>query len=150
MTKNNIPLHRILLAFIVLPVTVTVFIPILLHTCMSPLLTGPLFHFPGQVIVAVVLALVGITLLYSTNLLFAKEGRGTLAPWAAPEKLVIKGPYRYMRQPMIAGVMLILTGELFYLASWASLIWFFLFVIANLIYIPLLEEKKLEQRFGDQ
>ena len=87
-------------------------------------------------------------MLYTTNLLFIRFGKGTLAPWSPPEKLIIRGPYRFMRQPMISGVILVLMGEFIILASWAALIWFSVFLMTNLIYIPLVEEKALSKRFG--
>lgn len=148
--SQKVPAHRILLAFIILPFTVTVLIPVLLHVNLPIELTGPVFDFPGRRWFVLIPVAIGLILLYTTNILFVREGRGTLAPWSAPEKLVIKGPYRHMRQPMIAGVCLILVGEILFFASWAAVIWFSVFLIGNLIYIPLLEEKKLLHRFGDQ
>jgi len=88
-------------------------------------------------------------MLYATNVLFVRYGKGTLAPWSPPEKLVIRGPYRYMRQPMIFGVFLVLLGEAVWLTSWVSIGWLITFVTANLIYIPLIEEKALLMRFGE-
>jgi protein-S-isoprenylcysteine O-methyltransferase Ste14 len=41
---------------------------------------------------------------------FYVAGRGTLAPWAPPERLVVIGLYRYSRNPMYVSVILILTG----------------------------------------
>jgi len=41
---------------------------------------------------------------------FYVEGKGTLAPWAPPQKLVVTGPYRYSRNPMYVFVLLILLG----------------------------------------
>ncbi|HLQ13743.1 MAG TPA: isoprenylcysteine carboxylmethyltransferase family protein [Steroidobacteraceae bacterium] len=47
---------------------------------------------------------------------FYIAGRGTLAPWAPPQYLVVSGPYRFSRNPMYIGVTLILAG-------WAVLYW---------------------------
>jgi protein-S-isoprenylcysteine O-methyltransferase Ste14 len=41
---------------------------------------------------------------------FYVSGKGTLAPWAPPEKLVIVGLYRYSRNPMYVSVALVLLG----------------------------------------
>jgi protein-S-isoprenylcysteine O-methyltransferase Ste14 len=41
---------------------------------------------------------------------FYVEGKGTLAPWAPPQNLVVTGPYRYSRNPMYVFVLLILLG----------------------------------------
>ena len=79
---------------------------------------------------------------------FATEGHGTLAPWDPPLELVVRGPYRYVRNPMISGVVLVLFGEALVLLSVVHAEWAVAVLAVNLIYIPLLEEPMLEQRFG--
>ena len=50
------------------------------------------------------LLLIGIALFVSSVRRFAGDGQGTLAPWDPPRRLVASGPYRYVRNPMISGV----------------------------------------------
>jgi protein-S-isoprenylcysteine O-methyltransferase Ste14 len=97
---------------------------------------------------AIALIVIGLTLIVKTIALFATVGRGTLAPWAPPEKLVVRGIYRYVRNPMISGVLSVLCGEALLLGSVPLLKWFSIALVVNLIYIPLLEEPGLEKRFG--
>jgi protein-S-isoprenylcysteine O-methyltransferase Ste14 len=80
---------------------------------------------------------------------FASEGEGTLAPWDPPRRLVVRGPYRYVRNPMISGVVFVLFGESAVLMSLTHAEWALVFLAANAIYIPLLEEPMLEARFGE-
>jgi protein-S-isoprenylcysteine O-methyltransferase Ste14 len=80
--------------------------------------------------------------------LFVTVGRGTLAPWDPTTRLVVKGPYRHMRNPMITGVAAILAGEAVFFRSWGIAIELAIFVTANAIYFPLLEEPGLARRFG--
>ena len=80
---------------------------------------------------------------------FIVHGRGTLAPWDPPPKLVVIGPYRYVRNPMISGVLFVLIGESLILLSWPHIEWMLIFLAINLIYIPLVEEPMLEGRFGE-
>ena len=80
---------------------------------------------------------------------FASDGKGTLAPWDPPRRLVIHGPYRYVRNPMISGVVFVLFGEALMLRSGPHVQWALIFLIINFIYIPLLEERQLKERFGD-
>ena len=53
----------------------------------------------------------GLVLVVWTVRLFVTLGKGTLAPWDATTKLVVRGPYRHIRNPMIAGVACVLAGE---------------------------------------
>jgi protein-S-isoprenylcysteine O-methyltransferase Ste14 len=87
--------------------------------------------------------------MYKTISLFATVGEGTLAPWDPTQKLVVRGIYRYVRNPMIIGVLSVLLGEAVFLGSLPVLVWFLIFFAVNATYIPLLEERGLAGRFGD-
>ena len=103
----------------------------------------------GQV-AGLVLLVVGLLLFLSSFRRFTAEGEGTLAPWDPPQRLVVSGPYRYVRHPMISGVVFIVFGEALVLQSEAQLDWALLFLAINLVYLPLLEEPLLERRFGPE
>jgi len=91
---------------------------------------------------------VGIALLTSCICEFARSGRGTLAPLDPPRDLVVRGLYRYVRNPMYLGVTMIILGEAF-LARSRSLVlyWMAWFVGANLFVIGY-EGPALRRRFG--
>jgi protein-S-isoprenylcysteine O-methyltransferase Ste14 len=90
----------------------------------------------------------GLLLVARTVALFATAGQGTLAPWDPTSRLVARGPYHYVRNPMISGVLFILLGEAALLGSLPLLAWFVTFLAVNSIYIPLVEEPGLSRRFG--
>jgi protein-S-isoprenylcysteine O-methyltransferase Ste14 len=92
----------------------------------------------------------GLVLVCWTIALFASTGNGTLAPWDPTTRLVVRGPYRHVRNPMISGVAAILVGEAAVLGSPWLLLWFAVFVAINAVYFPLIEEPGLERRFGDE
>jgi len=92
---------------------------------------------------------VGLLLVVQTVALLGRVGRGTLAPWDPTARLVVRGPYRRVRNPMISGVLAILLGEAAALGSPALLVWAGVFLFANALYLPLVEERGLLQRFGD-
>jgi protein-S-isoprenylcysteine O-methyltransferase Ste14 len=92
---------------------------------------------------------VGLVLFVASLRRFVAEGEGTLAPWDPPTKLVVRGPYRWVRNPMISGVIFVLFGEALLLLSWPHVGWALFFLAANLVYIPLVEEPGLERRFGE-
>lgn len=145
-------LLRHLASILLLPFTVTVIVPWWL------LSSDPNRELPPQiptvrvvVLIAGVAALVlGLTLFISTVLHFARRGRGTLAPWDPPRVLVVQGVYRYVRNPMISGVLFVLLAEALVTGSRRVLVWFGLFLVMNLVYIPLFEEAGLAKRFGDR
>jgi protein-S-isoprenylcysteine O-methyltransferase Ste14 len=95
------------------------------------------------------LVLFGLYLLSVTNSLFIRIGKGTLAPWSPTKKLVITGPYRYVRNPMIIGVWIALIGETVALLSLNIGIWAILFFVLNTVYFILYEEPNLEKKFGN-
>ena len=67
--------------------------------------------------------------------LFVRLGSGTLAPWDPTRELVIAGAYRYMRNPMKAGLFLVLAGEALATQSAALTAWLGCFALVNVIYI---------------
>ena len=97
----------------------------------------------GGAIVAAGVALAGHSIRQ-----FVRDGRGTLAPWDPTATLVTSGVYRYIRNPMKAGLFLILLGEAAMLGSPPLLAWFAVFVTANVAYIRWSEEPGLRKRFG--
>jgi protein-S-isoprenylcysteine O-methyltransferase Ste14 len=145
-----IMLLRHLLAIAILPFTVAVLVPVWIARRYGVALTlgrsvGPVFL---QVVGLALLSL-GLVLAVASVWLFATEGRGTLAPWDPPRVFVVRGPYQFVRNPMISGIILLLFGEAFALLSPPHGVWAICCVILNLIYIPLIEEPQLERRFGD-
>jgi len=100
-------------------------------------------------LIAALLMFLGLVLFGWTVSLFAAVGRGTLAPWDPTQQLVVQGPYRHVRNPMISAVLFILLGEAALLGSLPLVAWFLFFFALNQFYIPLFEEPDLERRFGD-
>jgi protein-S-isoprenylcysteine O-methyltransferase Ste14 len=82
--------------------------------------------------------------------LFARVGGGTLAPWDPTRHLVVAGPYRYVRNPMISGVALMLLGEAAFWGSRDVGLWAAGFLAINHLYFVLSEEPGLERRFGQE
>jgi protein-S-isoprenylcysteine O-methyltransferase Ste14 len=143
-------LIRHLVSIAALPFVVAVAIPVWLarRNGVSPALATGVIPLLGQLAGALMLG-VGLLLFASSLRRFATEGHGTLAPWDPPRRLVVRGPYRYVRNPMISGVIFVLFGEALILMSRPHLNWALLFLAINLVYIPLLEEPQLEWRFGE-
>jgi protein-S-isoprenylcysteine O-methyltransferase Ste14 len=138
-------------AIVILPVTMTILIPwwVIRGNAIT-------FQMPSApldwlcVVAGVLFFAVGIVLFITTVFLFATRGRGTLAPWDPPSRLVIDGPYRYVRNPMIAGVIFIIVAESLIFRSLSLAEWAAAFLLLNAIHFPLIEEPGLERRFGEE
>ena len=137
-------------AIVILPVTMTILIPWWMIWG-----NGITFRMPAgtldwlAVLAGVLFFAAGFVLFVTTVFLFATRGRGTLAPWDPPSRLVVAGPYRYVRNPMITGVILIIIAESLIFRSLALAEWAAGFLLLNAIHFPLIEEPLLERRFGD-
>ena len=84
-----------------------------------------------------------------TMRLFVTEGRGTPAPWAPPIQLVVRGPYRDVRNPIITSVLVMLAGESLLFGSGPLAGWMEVFSLICWIGFVRVEEPQLEQRFGE-
>jgi protein-S-isoprenylcysteine O-methyltransferase Ste14 len=141
---------RHLIAVAVLPVTVAVLIPLWLADrdrmalSMGSGIGDLMLQASGLVALSI-----GLTLFLVSLWGFVSRGRGTLAPWDPPRHLVVQGAYRYVRNPMISGVVMVLFGEAGVLLSRPHVVWALIFLGINAVYIPLFEEPSLEQRFGE-
>lgn len=142
---------RHLLSVLLLPFVVVVVVPCLL-------LDGAAARLPRdtdslwpvfRILAGAALLLGGLALFTWSIRLFASVGRGTLAPWDPTRHLVAVGPYRYVRNPMISGVALMLVGEALIWSSQAVGVWAGGFLVINHLYFLVAEEPGLERRFGE-
>jgi protein-S-isoprenylcysteine O-methyltransferase Ste14 len=141
---------RQLVAIAVLPCTVTVVVPLWIARDARVPFAAPTDAASAAFVLGGLLCLaVGLWLFVTTVALFWTRGKGTLAPWDPPRVFVADGPYRYVRNPMISGVVFILIAEASIVRSRSLAEWAALFFAINVIYIPLVEEPMLAARFGD-
>ncbi len=81
--------------------------------------------------------------------LFTREGRGTIMPWDPTQRLVVRGPYRHVRNPMISSVLFMVAGQALLWGSWLTGALAVLFFLVNHVYFIRSEEPGLERRFGE-
>lgn len=98
--------------------------------------------------VGIVLFILGWGILVFCIAQFITEGKGTLSPADPTLSLVVHGLYKYSRNPMYLGVLLILAGEALFFRSYLLLIYFSLVAIAFHVFILLREEPRLKREFG--
>ena len=131
---------RAILAFLALPALVGGLFPWLISRIPSP----AIFRSPSGGILFVV----GGAILLASVVSFYRRGRGTLAPWDPPKHLVVQDLYRFNRNPMYVGVVLVILG-------WALITgnpWNYGYaLLLPLIFharVVLYEEKEMERLFG--
>lgn len=137
MARTGRSFRRALVALLVLPGVVAFLVPWLLRPAGVPMRPAGLVPLG-----------LGLGLLLWCVRDFHVAGKGTLAPWAPPERLVVVGLYRVTRNPMYLTVLLILVG-------WASAfptprLWLYAggVAVAFQLRVVLGEEPSLARRFG--
>jgi len=81
---------------------------------------------------------------------FVFIGKGTPAPFDPPRKLVIRGPYCFVRNPMYIGAGITLVGAALYYESLSIFIYTALFFLITHLFVVLYEEPTLRRTFGDK
>ena len=139
-------LLRNLLFTILQPGVVVVLFPYLIvRSSGHELLPGnwSLAHYIGAVLIVT-----GGAIMVTCILRFITEGKGTISPIDPTKKLIVRGLYRYSRNPMYVGAMLILAGEsVFWWTASLALYAAVVFLAFNL-FIVLHEEPRLRREFG--
>ena len=103
------------------------------------------YHFLGML-----LCIFGFVLMFLCIIHFAIRGRGTLSPADPTKKLVIKGPYRFSRNPMYVGVLMMLTGQSIFFLSLVLAAYALMIFLAFTIFIKYFEEPRLRNDFRDE
>jgi protein-S-isoprenylcysteine O-methyltransferase Ste14 len=131
---------RALLAFLALPGMVAFVIPLFLIT---PASRRHWVEPWGLLPLGLGFIVLGLTVRE-----FYVAGRGTLAPWSPPRTLVTSGLYRYSRNPMYVGVLLILCGWAVGLGSWPLVVYATGVAVAFHLRVLLHEEPFLTRTHG--
>ncbi|KRQ00930.1 methyltransferase family protein [Bradyrhizobium manausense] len=100
--------------------------------------------------VGVTLIIAGVPGILDSFARFALEGLGTPAPIAPPQKLVVTGLYRYVRNPIYIAVVAVVFGQALLFGDWrllwyGALLWLFFHV-----WVVMIEEPTLKQTFGTE
>ncbi|MFQ5666330.1 MAG: methyltransferase family protein [Candidatus Binatia bacterium] len=134
-----------LLFTVLIPGTVAVYVPLLIASDASP---PPDFPWTIRRYAAIAPLMTGAALYFRCLWEFATFGRGTPAPIDAPKRLVIRGPYRYVRNPMYVGVLLVIAGWVVYFASATLLLYAAAVAAVVHLFIVFYEEPTLRSTFG--
>ena len=135
-------LLRAITAFIVLPGMVAFAVPIIIGASAG----SPMRHAAAAALVVCA----GTVLLLWCVREFYVAGRGTLAPWSPPKRLVVSGPYRLSRNPMYVSVLTIVVG---WSVLWDSrmIVYYALGTLASVYArVRLIEEPWAARTFGPE
>ncbi len=128
---------------LLIPGTVAVYVPWLIAGN-RPIVSGP--GFAAAIVVLVIGGAVYAWCVWD----FAVSGRGTPLPIDAPKTLVVRGLYRYTRNPMYVGVVLVILGWAILFAAWSLLVYAACVGAGFQLFVVLYEEGHLRREFGSQ
>lgn len=94
------------------------------------------------------LVIVGFALVVWCLLTFVFVGRGTAAPFDPPRRLVVVGPYRFVRNPIYIGAVIAMLGAAMVLWSGWLVLYALVVLIATHLLVILYEEPHLRRVFG--
>jgi len=108
----------------------------------------PRFKWRYNSILSFSLISIGLLLIAWTVWTQLKIGKGGPLPIVPTQKLIVVGPYKYCRNPMMLGAILYYFGISFYQHSFSALFFTILFFLLFVLYVKVIEEKELAMRFG--
>jgi len=130
----------------------TLFIAILLIYLPARVLSRSGLARPAAIatpqILAMVIGTIGAAIALLCIVTFILFGKGTPAPFDAPRHLVVRGPYRFVRNPMYIGATLALTGAALFYGSLALLLYSAAYILACHLFVIIYEEPTLRRTFG--
>jgi protein-S-isoprenylcysteine O-methyltransferase Ste14 len=131
-----------------LPPPIWALIYVLIASAISWWLGWP--YIPGLPFALLGIALVAVACIPPVwaIFLFRREGTEVSPTSATNRKLVISGPYRFTRNPMYLGLVILTLGIAVWVGTWPMMIVpFAIFATANWVHIPF-EEAKMRRQFG--
>lgn len=128
---------------IMVPGTVAVLVPILIHD-------GELFASHLLSLPAIALMIVAAIIYFWCLWDFAHFGRGTPAPIDAPQRLVVRGLYRYTRNPMYVAALSAIMGWAIHLADPLLLVYWLAVATCFHLFVVFYEEPHLRALFGEE
>jgi protein-S-isoprenylcysteine O-methyltransferase Ste14 len=130
------------------PIVVCIVLPYFIVRSESDAFSRPAWASSRVLLAAgLVIGCASLALFIASVRMFILIGNGTIMPWDPTRKMIIAGPYRYVRNPMILGVIGIVTGESLVFASRGIGLLAIAFFVINTVYFIFSEEPGLKKRF---
>jgi protein-S-isoprenylcysteine O-methyltransferase Ste14 len=145
--KRAVAILGSLVFLVVAPGTLALYVPwTICHWRFAPSLLG---FFPLRVVGALMIV-AGLPVLLDSFGRFALQGLGTPAPIAPPERLVVTGLYRYVRNPMYVAVALLIFGQGLFFGSPGLLEYGVVVSLGFFAFVVSYEEPALRRKFGEE
>jgi len=145
--KRAVALLGSAIFLVIAPGTLAVYVP---WTFTRWRMAPPLFGFPSLRILGGLMIAAGLPVLLDSFARFAIQGLGTPAPVAPPQRLVVTGLYRYVRNPMYVAVTSLIFGQGLLLGSMALLEYGLVVWLGFFAFVLLYEEPTLRGKFGKE
>lgn len=124
---------------------------ILLGPKADKILAIPAFSLSIPCLIAVTLImLLGLGFALWSILSQLLRAQGTPLPMMPTKKLLVSGPFRYTRNPMSLGTILLYLGLAVLVGSWSSVGLVLVLSSLLIVYLKTIEENELEARFGEE
>jgi protein-S-isoprenylcysteine O-methyltransferase Ste14 len=131
-TSEGKRLFALVIGALIFPISIPAILVILLPHVDKTIGIGSFYVGYGNIIIGVIAIIMGGFLAFWTIIAQIKLASGTPFPMLPTKKLLIIGPYKYCRNPMTLGTIIVI------------------FALMLLVYLKLIEEKELEMRFGQE
>src|SRR6476661_1251635 len=145
--KRAVALLGSAIFLVIAPGTLAVYVP---WTFTRWRMAPQLFGFSSLRILGGLMIAAGLPVLLDCFARFAIQGLGTPAPVAPPERLVVTGLYRYVRNPMYVSVVAIIVGQALLFGDWRLIVYGAVFSLACHAFVLVYEEPTLRRKFGAQ
>ena len=145
--SSSTPIIRTIFFALLFAGTVLVFLPFYFFSSSSPTLAGGADFLHSLALVPVS---AGLLVLVRCMWDFSVRGKGTPAPIDPPKELVVSGFYRYVRNPMYLGGLMLLLGEAWFFGSAELLLYTGGFALVTYLFVIFYEEPTLSKKFGTE
>ena len=138
------------LGALVFPISIPAVLIIVLPQVDKMIGIGSFFIGYVNIIIGIIAIIFGGFLALWTIFAQIKLASGSPFPMIPTKKLIIVGPFKYCRNPMTLGTIMVYSGIVVMIGSYTALLLVVLFTFMLIAYIKLIEEKELELRFGKE
>jgi len=135
---------------LIFPLTIPLILAVLMPGLDRRLGLGSFYLGWGNIAAGAALAAVGGYTALSTVFAQIRLASGTPFPTHPTKKLLIVGPFRYCRNPMTLGTLMLYGGIAVAVGSFSALAVVALIGALLIAYLKIFEEKELQLRFGDE